>query len=298
MDTRPIMIGFGARKGGEGKTFGAVNIAGELASRGKRVLVVVCDQQGDLSGRYLVDQDPDEKEFLISGNICLSDVIAGRADISDAIYQSRTLAAYTWSESDGKPFRTRKGSYRLDIIPPGDDIYRVAEYFKIVDGEEVPRFRLFDEILAPVFGNYDYVIFDIPPFDMDISMCAYAASDVLMVPFASIDSLDSLLKMSETVDMLNAIPEVGHPVHIQAFVNKNKPRRYLIQQMKEILGASFEDCFLHQEIRFSVIAEDAKADGTPLASFQRSPLAYDVSLLTDELLDRMRSFRSTAGRVR
>ncbi|CAK0776172.1 hypothetical protein CCP2SC5_710005 [Azospirillaceae bacterium] len=46
MSARPFVITVGNRKGGTGKTTTAVNIAGEVAARGLRTLLIDLDTQG------------------------------------------------------------------------------------------------------------------------------------------------------------------------------------------------------------------------------------------------------------
>ena len=293
----PVKIGFAARKGGEGKTFGAVNIAGELIARGNRVLIVVCDQQNDLANRYLIDQPKNAKPYDRKNHVSLADVLVGKADIQDAIYLSRRYPVYEWGESVTKiyrdhgkdvPTRVRErfrkagNMYQLEIIPSGDDIYSIDAYYT----NDAPRYHLFDEVLAPILNNYDYIIFDIPPAEHSISICAYAASDCLMIPYASIDAPDSVEKMAETIDMLNAIPEIHHQIRPFVYINKYHAGP-LDEALMDIADESLGDIVLQHVIRNSREAEFAKADGIPLVSYKYTKIGEDISYLTDEMLERI-----------
>ncbi|MDO4619492.1 MAG: ParA family protein [Lachnospiraceae bacterium] len=297
---KPIMIGFGARKGGEGKSFGAVNIAGELVSRGNRVLLIVCDQQEDVANRYLIEQPGSVKLYEEDNHVSLSDVLTGQASIKDAIYQTREYPLYSWEyDSKGRPRMDLRGrrkrkrlfgqTIHLDIIAAGSQIYDIDVYLEENDeGEVKPRYHLFEEVLEDVADLYDYVIFDIPPSDQNISMCAYAASDYLLTPYTGIDSPKSVEMMADTVEMLNSIPDVGHRIELLIYVNKHYANSSLNEALLDSANAAFSDIMIKHPIRYSREAEYAKADGVPLCCYPKTNVGEDVSFMADELLERIR----------
>lgn len=294
----PIKIGFGARKGGEGKSFGAVNVAGELVSRGFKTLIVICDQQEDLANRYLIELPEDHKPYTRTNHASLAQVLTGEIGIRDAIYQTRDYTLYEWNrdengnpilDDNGRRTRTRKPgtSMHLDMIPAGRKIYDIDVYLKETENGIEPNLTLLSDILKEVEEDYDFIIFDIPPSDQDISMCAYAAADYLMVPYAGIDSTDSVVMMTDTVKLLNQNPTMDHQIEMFVYINKYNPKSALYQILRETALDIYDQSLLQHPIRQSIEAENSKASGIPLCSYVRTAIGEDVAYVTDELLSRM-----------
>ena len=299
----PVRIGFGARKGGEGKTFGAANVAGELASKGYKVLVVVCDQQDDLSRMYLLDQEDGKRIYDHDTAVSLSDVLSGNANVRDAIYTTREYPLYEWDyNEDGSPVidpnnGRRKRTFKrgetvnFDIVPAGMDIYNIDVFFKEDEnGELVPYYDIFDDKFAEVLPEYDFVIFDIPPSDQDISMIAYASSDYLLTPYdmSGTDSMPSVQMMVTTVDELNSIPEITHPIAFMIYMNRFRPKRPMDMSNMEIIMDEFDGNVFKTPIRESMEAKYAKADGCPLSCYKKCDVGEDVAYVVDELLERVK----------
>lgn len=298
MSEMPIKLCFAARKGGEGKTFGAVNISAQLLALGYRVLIVGCDPQEDLAVLYLSSQDPDDRPFNEYGHVSLCDVIGEGRPIQDAIYRTRSFEAYKWSKGASGPERKPCGTYKLDIVTSGIDIMETDGFYEESPDGPVPKYHLFDEILSPVYGDYDFIVFDCPPSVSDISMCAYAASDIILVPCQSIDSIRSIIMMDNTVAMLNSLPETGHRIQVLIYLNRYSARQIQPRQLRQMSEELFGGRVLRQPLRQAADAGLAKGDGEPVVSYFKSELGYDFVLLTDEILGRIRSMPGLAGRLK
>ena len=201
MGKQPITICFAARKGGVGKSFLAVNVGAFLRAEGKRVLIIGCDDQDDIARRYLIETDFDPEDCTT-----LSDVLLDDLDPHDAIYQTREYPLYRWHSTFGIVTRIRQGreTATLDFMPAGRRMDEIT-----YDSSDGFAPDMLSGIVERVSDEYDYVLFDTPPSDADISMYAYAASSYVLVPFTSVDDFDSIGRVASTIDVLNAPKKNG-----------------------------------------------------------------------------------------
>ena len=163
------VISFVQQKGGTGKTTSTLNVAGHLARRGRKTLVVDLDPQASATTGSGVSSDSVEENMY--------DVLIDRLDIRKIIVETG-------------------GDYHL--APAGLDLVGADAMLHRTPGR---TFFALSEALAPVRNFYDFILVDVPPGSGVLAFNAVEALDLLLVPFdpgifalESFQSLEILLQ--------------------------------------------------------------------------------------------------------
>ena len=140
------IIAIANQKGGVGKTTTCVNLACALKMKGKRVLLVDCDPQGNSTSGMGVDKNstPGAYELLIKN-----------ADTLDCIRQT--------------PYG--------DVIPSNKELSGAS--VELVRQEK--REFVLKNALQMVYNDYDYIFIDCPPSLELLTLNALCAADSLLV---------------------------------------------------------------------------------------------------------------------
>ncbi len=152
----PRIIAIANQKGGVGKTTTSINLAAALAEKGKRVLLVDIDPQGNASTGLGIEQSKRQNTAY--------DLIAGDAQLQDVI-QDTEIAG-------------------LGIIPATTDLSSAdIELFS----NEKRSFLLHDALRQPSIDGYqlDYVLIDCPPSLNLLTVNAMVAAHSVLVPLQS-----------------------------------------------------------------------------------------------------------------
>lgn len=160
------VITFSNQKGGVGKTTTTAAVAAGLCQRGYKVMAVDLDPQGNLS--FSLGADTSE--------LCASiyNVLKGEIKIRYAIQHTDTA----------------------DIIASNILLSGIELEFTSSGREYLLR-----EALVPVRPNYDYILIDSPPALSILTVNAFTASDLIIVPMLSdIFSLQGIAQLHDTVD--------------------------------------------------------------------------------------------------
>ncbi len=236
------------QKGGTGKTTTTVNLGSALAQKGKRVLLVDLDAQGNL-GYSLGITDPEHS---------ISDVFLGDVDFSEILV----------SRED------------MDIAPSGVDL---ADVELSMASAENRAFYL-KEILTPVTG-YDFILIDCPPSLSLMTINALNAAKKVIIPMQmEVLSLQGLDQIIETVDKVrNAYnPDVEIIGILPVMVDK---RRKLSFEVYDHIRELYDFRVFDTQIRTNVKASEAPSFGKSVITYDRfSNSAQDYLAFTSELI--------------
>lgn len=254
----PKVITITNEKGGVAKTTTTINLGVGLARHQKKVLLVDCNMQSDLTSCFLGEDEI-------------------QSTLADAMIQTM----------DGSPIE------KLDFIHPTKEGVDVIPAEKALIGVEshlvtaLSRESILRRFLEQVQEGYDYVLLDCPAGLSQIVINAMVASDGVIIPTEpGADSFSGVYGAVENVrkikNLLNPSLDVTGILITKADLRTNLHRRFALQ-IKEMFGPSvpvFRQIIPDRiavgnskESRKSIFAYDARSDAA---------IAYDN--LTKEVL--------------
>lgn len=171
--SKPKVITVVNYKGGVGKTTVVAGLAGYLANRRKRVLLIDFDYQGSLTRTLILGA-----RLRLGAHITAQSVIEGKIDGPALINMSRDLGG------------TLHGTNLITCGQTFDGFeYRTMLHWLLGETKDDVRYRLANLLLSDaVQGEYDYVLIDAPPRASTGAINALCASHAIIVPTV----LDSL----------------------------------------------------------------------------------------------------------
>ena len=168
------VVSFSNQKGGVGKTTSCVNIAAQIANKGKRVLMIDMDPQGNATSGLGLSKSKIKKTIY--------DVIIGRCEIKDAIIKTA--------------FKN------LSVIPANIDL--AAAEIELYDLDETHGTNKL--ALESVSADFDYIFIDCPPSLGMLTVKALSSSDGVVIPmqceFYSLEGMSQLLNTVKRIRQL------------------------------------------------------------------------------------------------
>ena len=204
-------IAFINYKGGVGKTSLIVNTAAALVKAGKRVLVCDFDTQSNAS-IWLLKLDRWNKINAAGEGAVYSIFEPGKVQVRDLIIRDAL---------EGKSGECPLPG--LDLLPTSFNLVDLENEYN--GDPKRPPFLVFQEQLAVVEPNYDFILFDCPPNILRASQCGIFAANEICVP-ANPDAL-SLIGFTLLVEKLHRFhtlsasfrrSSMGPPAQVQSVV--------------------------------------------------------------------------------
>ena len=242
-------------KGGVGKTTTAINLSACLAEKGKKVLAVDMDPQGNMTSGLGVDKDSVENTIynLIIGESKMEEVL-----IKDVLEN-------------------------LDIIPTNIDLSGAE--IELLDVEE-KEYIVRNEI-DKIKDNYDFIIIDCPPSLSMLTINAMTTADSVLVPiqceYYALEGLSQLIHTVELVrDRLNPKLTIEGVVFTMYDARTNLSLQ-VVENVKDNLEQTIYKTIIPRNIRLA----EAPSYGIPINKYDpKSAGAESYLRLADEVIDK------------
>jgi len=228
------IIAVANQKGGVGKTSTCVNLAYALEKRGRKVLLVDCDAQGNATSGMGVDKatTPNMYHILTQGVPAAECVV-----------------------------HTNYG----DVIPTNKDLSGAS--VELVDMED--REYILRRALEPLRDTYHYIIIDCPPSLELLTVNALAAADGILVPVqCEYYALEGIADLTTTIKMINS--GINPNLEIQGIVltmydSRTNFSEQVAAEIRKFFGNKVYKTVIPRNIRIA----EAPSHGKPVIAYDR-----------------------------
>tara|TARA_B100001029_G_scaffold103503_1_gene85274 strand:+ start:86 stop:886 length:801 start_codon:yes stop_codon:yes gene_type:complete len=256
------------QKGGVGKTTTVINLAAGLSMKGKKILVIDLDPQGNATTGLGLSN-------TASSDTTIYSVLNGNKKISDVI---------------------QKTSFEnLNLISSNVDLSGLEVE---TAGDSRRAFKLKDEltsILNDSRASYDYILIDCPPSLSLLTIMALVASDALVVPlqteFFALEGLTQLMKTIERIKN-NLNPELSiRGILLTMYDRRNKLSGEVEKEARNYFKETVYQSVVPRNVRLS----EAPSHGVPVLIYDKTcPGSKSYFSFTEEFLNQDKPVESAA----
>lgn len=256
-------IAFINHKGGCGKTTSLFHIAGELAFRGYKVLVIDTDKQLDTTHAFLAE---DESNFDEDTSLTIIDFIKGSA-LNDVVKKNYIKVG------------NRKPAYKgIDVIPADRGLDNQNLIMDVLNerGREIKK--AFEKL------DYDFILIDCPPSNVAVEklVLGYIATDVI-TPM-SCDS-NAIRGYGELLNLVDEMRNVNNTLQMLGiFLSMYSDFRRKHREYKQALSKMCR-VFIDVQIPYSSdIVTSLEDKGQPISYYKKSKARGAVKQLVDKII--------------
>ena len=228
------IIAIANQKGGVGKTTTCTSLCCALKNRGRRVLLVDADPQGNCTSGMGVDKSasPNIYDVLVNG-----------------------------AEAAGSVVETKYG----DVIPANKDLSGAT--VELVGAEK--REFVLKTALEPLKERYDYIFIDCPPSLELLTLNALVAADTVLVPVqCEYYALEGIADLMTTIKLTNKRLNSGLKIEgivLTMYDSRTNFSNQVAEEIKKYFGDKVYKTMIPRNVRLA----EAPSHGKPVIAYDR-----------------------------
>ena len=228
------IVSIANQKGGVGKTTTSINLSTILAKKGKKVLMIDADPQGNASSGVGIDKEIEESVY---------DILINDTEIKDVVKKTNIKNLFIC------PSNINLAGAEVELVSVMSREYRLKEKLDLVKDE------------------YDYIIIDCPPSLGLITLNAFTASDSVLIPVqCEYYALEGLGQLINTINLVKK--HLNRNIDIEgALLTMYDIRTNLSNQVVKEVKKYFNDKVYKNVIPRNVKLSEAPSYGMPITIY-------------------------------
>lgn len=249
------VIAIANQKGGVGKTTTSINLAASLALKGKKILVIDTDPQGNTTSGFGIDKNELDNTIY--------ELILGECSIHDTLIKEAVK--------------------NVDLIP--SNVNLAATEIELI-GVDKKEYILKNEV-DWIKDKYDYIIIDCPPSLNMLTINAMTTANSVLVPIQC--EYYALEGLSQLIHTVNLVKERLNPelemegVVFTMYDSRTNLSLQVVENVKQHLNQRVYKTIIPRNIRLA----EAPSYGMPISSYDmKSAGAEAYMMLAEEVINR------------